>query len=1340
MKHLLTTLALSSLGFVHAQDRPNIVWITSEDNSTTFVGCYGNELARTPNIDALAKRGVRYTNAFASAPASSPARSTLITGVYPTSMGTQHMRSYYPIPDEIKLFPKYLQEAGYYCINSGKMDYNIFNQGEKPGWNEVDLKANIWIDKRPKDKPFFFVQNFGESHESAVFENKDKLITNPNDVQTPPYLPDTKGIREDRARYYDRVEAVDKRVGQVIQKLEEEGLAENTIIFYYADNGGVLGRSKRFLYDEGLHVPLIIYFPEKYKHLAPAKPGETIDDLVSFIDFAPTMLNMLGIEIPKHMQGQPFLGKNTPAARKYVYAARGRMGERIDCSYAVRDKRFKYIRNYGAYYPWAQHINFLWRSKGMQEWEKEYLEGRCTPAQARFFETKPVEELYDLENDKHEIHNLAKDANYSSILEEMRQQHKAWSYKYRDAGLLIETEADERSKQEGLTTYELIRSEHFPYDELYKMADVATFANPNDFDKIKKGLSSADAAIRRWAVVGCIMQAEKAQVVKKELMDLAIKDESVFVRITASEALYVLGEKKRSQDILFDIIKNEKNAHTRLYAYNVVDRMNKGANELRKKIIHLYDDYKGSPKRDDVQIILYWKELIANTQTYPFQDTTLSFVERATDLVSRLTLKEKVSQMVNSAPAIPRLNVPAYRWWSECGHGVARSGNATLFPQNIGLAASFDEDLIFRMTDAISDEARMLYNQAKKYGNDGKYTGLSYYSPSINIYRDPRWGRGQETFGEDPYLTSRLGVAYIKGLQGDDPRYLKAGACAKHFAAHSGPEQIKFGFGAQVEWQDLYETYFPAFKAAVKEANVESVMGAYSRMNGEPGASSKFLLSDVLREEWGFTGYTTSDCGAVARLVSSGAAGEGDGEGSHSIARTLPEACAIALKNGLNLECGGVFLRNLPTAVQKGYLKEELIDQRLIELMVSRFKLGMFDDESKIPYNQVPADIINSKKHIDLAYETAVKSLVLLENKNNLLPLGKDVNYVYVTGPLGNSSDALIGNYYGASDKMTTFYEGIAGRMPLGMSIQYRPGVMLDHKGYNDWTVREAPEADVIVACVGLTNMFEGEGTDAIASKTKGDMYDLQIPEAQLNFIRTLRKNIEIDKHNKSPKLVVVVASGTPLILTELRELADAVIYAWYPGQAGGYALADVLFGKVSPSGRTPMTFVKSLDQLPAFIDYKMSSGRTYKFMKEEPLYPFGYGLSYATFEYSALQAPKVIKAGEVAKISVKIKNTSSIKADEIVQVYASTEEAGVGETPIRRLADFQRVSLKPNETKTITLEIKPESISYLKGKKQRIVEAGEVRFSVGGGQPLSKTAAFVEGSFKVKGKETLEL
>lgn len=713
----------------------------------------------------------------------------------------------------------------------------------------------------------------------------------------------------------------------------------------------------------------------------------------------------------------------------------------------------------------------------------------------------------------------------------------------------------------------------------------------------------------------------------------------------------------------------------------------------------------------------------------PYQNTQLSPMERAADLVSRMTLEEKASQMVNEACAIPRLGVPSYMWWNECLHGVARSGKASIFPQSMGMAASFDTDLVYRMTDAISDEARYLYLQAYYRGNTGKYTGLTFYSPNINIYRDPRWGRGQETFGEDPYLTSRIGVAYVEGLQGDDDKYLKTTACAKHYAAHSGPEALRHGFNVIASWRDMNETYLPAFKALVREAKVECVMAAYSRTNDEVCAASPTLLNDILRERWGFDGYVTSDCGALWNFIN-----------DHKICNSTVEVAAMAVNNGLNLECGGLYTNNIPKAVAQGLIRESQVDSLLTKLMSVRFKLGLFDEITDVKYNYQPSNIVDSPKHTALAYETAVKSMVLLENKENTLPLKNDIHYVYVTGPFGNNPDALIGNYYGANDKMTTFYEGISANMPSGMSIQYRQGVMPTHSGYNDWTVKEAPEADIIVACMGLTNLLEGEGTDAIASETKGDMIDNSLPEAQMVFLRTLRENIDAanKKQGTDKKLVVVVASGTPLIMTEVSELSDALIYAWYPGQAGGYALADILFGKVSPSAKTPITFIKNIEQLPPFEDYSMK-GRTYKYMTEEPLYPFGYGLSYTTFNYSDMRCGKSIKAGEELTVSVMVENTGKMTADEIVQLYVSTDKAGV-DAPIRRLAAFSRVTLKPNEKKEVTMIVTPDMMSTLTDSQKRVVEKGVLTISVGGGQPVKTTASYVQANCKITGTKEIEL
>ena len=713
-----------------------------------------------------------------------------------------------------------------------------------------------------------------------------------------------------------------------------------------------------------------------------------------------------------------------------------------------------------------------------------------------------------------------------------------------------------------------------------------------------------------------------------------------------------------------------------------------------------------------------------------YLDTSLSFEERAADLVSRMTLEEKVSQMVTDADAIPRLGVPAYRWWSECLHGIARNGNATVFPMPIGLAATFDDDMVYKIANAISTEGRILYDMAQKRGNFSKYTGLTYYSPSINIYRDPRWGRGQETYGEDPFLTSRMGVAYVKGLQGNDPKYLKVAACAKHYAAYSGYTDAEVRISETTD-VDMYQTYLPAFKALVKEADVESVMGAYNLINGEPASGSRKYLVDILRNQWGFKGYVTSDCGALARFVN-----------VFNICKNAKEAAAIAANSGLNLNCGGTYKSGLPGAVKEGLVKESTIDSLLTTLLTTRFKLGLFDNPKDVPYSSLSWDKVDCAEHRALAYQAAAKSFVLLENKNNTLPLNSEDHYVYVTGANANNQDALIGNYFGMNGQLSTFLEGISNKMPKGMSLQYRPGVQLTKEAYNEWTTKEAPEADVVVACLGLTNALEGEGMDAIAADEHGEVPSLSIPEAQLSFLRKIRANIDSgkskNKTGKKSKLVVVLTGGCPVILKDVRELADALIYAWYPGEEGGNALADMLFGRYSPSGRTPLTFMKSVEQLPPFDDYSMK-GRTYRYMDKEAMYPFGYGLSYTTFEYVGLQLPAVVKAGEPATVSVSITNTGKMAADEVVQLYIKDVEASV-DVPLRQLCGFKRIHLKPGETQKVTLDIAPENMSVVTGTLKRTIEPGLFRVSIGNGQPLPVTANYVEGEFKVKGKKTLEL
>ncbi len=704
-----------------------------------------------------------------------------------------------------------------------------------------------------------------------------------------------------------------------------------------------------------------------------------------------------------------------------------------------------------------------------------------------------------------------------------------------------------------------------------------------------------------------------------------------------------------------------------------------------------------------------------------------SFEERARALVAEMTLEEKISQMVNDAEAVERLDVPQYNWWNECLHGLARSGKATVFPQSIGLAATFDEDLIFRMASAISDEARGFYNNANRRNNRGLYTGLTFYSPNVNIYRDPRWGRGQETYGEDPYLTSRMGVAFVRGLQGDDPKYLKAAACAKHYAVHSGPEKDRHVFDAVVDERDLNETYLPAFKALVKEADVKSVMGAYNRTNGEACCASPTLLVDILKRRWGFDGYLTTDCGALVDIYR-----------DHKLCNTPAEAAAMAVKTGMNLNCGSVYSQSLMEAIAQGLVTEAEIDELLYPLMLTRFELGLFDDEERVPFSDIDVDVVDSQKHKDLAYEAALKSIVLLENKDNLLPLSKDVNYIYMTGPNANNTDALIGNYFGISDRFTTFLEGFASRAAGGVSIQYKQGVMIDKPNSNpiDWSTGEGSRADVIVACIGLTWLIEGEEGEAIASSQGGDMFDNSIPQAQLDYLKKLHRSVK----SKGKKLVVVVSGGCPVQLTEVRELADALIFAWYPGEAGGYALADIVLGNENPSGRTPMTFVKSVDDLPPFEDYSME-GRTYRYIRDyEPLYPFGYGLSYSTFSYSNLTFEKsVINAGAEQSVEVTVENTSKVDGEEVVQLYITDKSASVA-VPVRQLAAIARVSLKAGERRVVKLNISADKMSLITDKGKRRVEAGDFEVSVGGGQPVAQTPSFVQGTFKVKGNREIEL
>ena len=685
-----------------------------------------------------------------------------------------------------------------------------------------------------------------------------------------------------------------------------------------------------------------------------------------------------------------------------------------------------------------------------------------------------------------------------------------------------------------------------------------------------------------------------------------------------------------------------------------------------------------------------------------YLDTNQSIDKRVADLISKLTLEEKVAQMKHNSPAISKLNIPAYNWWSEALHGVGRSGVATVFPQAIGLGATFDEDLIKRVSSAISDEARAMYNAAAAKEYYKQYGGLTFWTPNVNIFRDPRWGRGQETYGEDPFLTAKIGVAFVQGLQGDDPNYMKVAACAKHFAVHSGPEKLRHEFDARVSAKDLRETYLPAFKALV-DAKVEAVMCAYNRTNGEPCCANNFLLTEVLRKEWGFKGHILSDCWAIADFYTP--------TGHHTTSNQM-EASALAVKSGVSLNCGDEY-PSLVQAVKNNLITEKEIDQALAVLLTTRFKLGQFDPKEKNPYNAISTDVINSEANRKLARVTAQKSIVMLKN-NGVLPLKNNLSKYFITGPNAADVEVLLGNYYGVNPRMVTVLEGIAGAIEPGSQLQYRQGIMLDRDNANpqDWVTGNSRNSDATFVVLGISGLLEGEEGESIASPYFGDRLDYNLPKNQIEFLKKLKTN------NDRP-IIAIVTGGSPMNLAEVHELADAVLLVWYPGEEGGNAVADIVFGKVSPSGRLPLTFPKSLDQLPPYEDYSMK-GRTYKYMKEEPLYPFGFGLSYSTFTYSNVKlSATTIKKKEKRSVDVEVSvsNAGKVEGEEVVQLYLTDVEASTT-TPLYSLNGIQRVKLKPGSSSVVKFTITPEMMELVNEKGERVLEPGKFKVSIGGSLP----------------------
>ncbi len=837
-----------------------------------------------------------------------------------------------------------------------------------------------------------------------------------------------------------------------------------------------------------------------------------------------------------------------------------------------------------------------------------------------------------------------------------------------------------------------------------------------------------------------------------------------------------------------------------------------------------------------------------------YKEPSLPIKERVADLVSRMALEEKILQTVFDAPAIERLDIPAHNWWNECLHGVGRAGVATVFPQAIGLAATWNSDLMGQVAMAISDEGRAKHHEAARQGIRQIYTGLTFWSPNINIFRDPRWGRGQETYGEDPYLTAAMGVVFVKGLQGDDPRYLKLVATPKHYAVHSGPELDRHHFDAQVSECDLRETYLPAFEACVKEGRAASVMGAYNRVNGEPCCASPTLLEKILRQEWGFDGYVVSDCWAILDIFL-----------HHKVVSTAEEASALAVKNGCELNCGSAYPA-LRGAVEQGLISEDVIDRAVRRLFTARFRLGMFDPPEQVRYAQIPYEIIDSPEHRRLALQAARESIVLLKNEGGLLPLRKDLKAIAVIGPNADDLQVLLGNYSGTPVKAITPLEGIRKKIspstrlycaqgcdiadgvptlrvipsahlhPVNASANekgltaayydnskfegepvlnqidrvvdfiwkdttpltgqlgddfavrwtgflippksgtYRLGVngfseyslYLDGEliaEYRDihhpvlntkeveleagrfyslrldyvnrsldpqvklvWSMSDtdhvadaiavAQKAEAVVMVMGLSPALEGEEMPvAVEGFTGGDRTDINLPRPQEELLKRI--------HALGKPVVLVLLNGSALAVNWAAEHIPAIVEAWYPGQAGGEALADVLFGDYNPGGRLPVTFYRSVEDLPPFDDYRME-GRTYRYFRGEPLFPFGHGLSYTTFKFDNLRVGRSqVRAGDTVPISVEVTNTGERAGDEVVQLYVRYRDATISR-PVKELKGFKRITLQPGERKKVTFILYVNQLCVYDEQGRYIVQPGAVEVMVGrSSQHLPLTGTF---------------
>lgn len=694
-------------------------------------------------------------------------------------------------------------------------------------------------------------------------------------------------------------------------------------------------------------------------------------------------------------------------------------------------------------------------------------------------------------------------------------------------------------------------------------------------------------------------------------------------------------------------------------------------------------------------------------QPYPFTDASLPVDKRVADLVSRLTLEEKVLQMLNDAPAIKRLGVPSYNWWNECLHGIGRTEyKVTVFPQAIGMAATWDTETLRQVASAIAEEGRAIYNDASAKGNRTIYHGLTYWTPNINIFRDPRWGRGQETYGEDPYLTGTLGKAFVRGLQGDDPNYLKASACAKHYAVHSGPENTRHTFNTKVSDYDLWDTYLPAFRDLVVDADVSGVMCAYNAYGGVPCCGNDLLMMRILRDQWNFTGYVTSDCWAIDDFFQ-----------HHKTHINAAYASADAVLHGTDIECGQQAYKALIEAVKEGFITEEQIDVSLSRLFRIRFRLGLFDAAEKVPYSSVSLSALESPAHKELSLKMARQSVVLLKNENALLPLKKNLGKIAVIGPNADNEETLLGNYNGFPTEIVTPLEAIRQKVGKETQVLYERGINhvdKSDKRLIDDIVNRLKGVDVVIMVGGISPQLEGEDMSvSVEGFTGGDRTTIALPRIQTELMKTL--------HQENIPVVFVMMTGSALGIEWEAAHLPAIMNAWYGGQDAGTAVADILFGDYNPSGRLPVTFYKNDSQLPPFNSYDMD-GRTYRYFEDEVSYPFGYGLSYSDFEYANVRTAEQIQKGEPLHVEVDVRNRSQRDGDEVVQLYVSYPDA-TQKTALYSLKSFSRIHLKAGETQKVSFELSPDQLSITDTDGHRIILPGELKLYIGGSSPAVSTA-----------------